>query len=529
MVLYLPKAVRKSAEFKSAKQRARVGMVVGIMAMYMLYVSVNGDTKGSAGTVNGRRLSSGETTCTAGDIGSVILYAVLILYSFLGLAIVCDDWFVPALEKISEQLNLSADVAGATFLAAGSSAPELFTSMADTFGPGNNIGLGTIVGSAMFNILIIVAMAAAATTQVLDIDWRPVVRDCGFYSLSILELVVFFDDGQILWWEGLIMTLTYGLYITFMIFNEKIFSKCATKKAVVPTEDEEYQPGRRESTHDHKGLFQGADRQAKLPDGTVVQMEDGKVAANPGDVQPEENNAEEEEESYWHRFDFPKEGGKMDQVLWVFSVPFYALFSIIPDCSHSKCEKYYLMTFILSIGAIGGLCHVMVVFASGIGCILQIDPFIMGTMVLAVGTSVPDALGSMIVARAGEADMAIANAVGSNVFDILLGLGFPWFLKGLMFPEQHITVRKCGSFNAVIILFSTVILFFLILIVNKWKMTNKLGSSFIVLYVLYMIYNILKATGTIDESAGCAEPYCARFPDATIAMCPPVVANSTRL
>ena len=139
MVLYLPKAVRKSAEFKSAKQRARVGMVVGIMAMYMLYVSVNGDTKGSAGTVNGRRLSSGETTCTAGDIGSVILYAVLILYSFLGLAIVCDDWFVPALEKISEQLNLSADVAGATFLAAGSSAPELFTSMADTFGPGNNI------------------------------------------------------------------------------------------------------------------------------------------------------------------------------------------------------------------------------------------------------------------------------------------------------------------------------------------------------------------------------------------------------
>ena len=56
--------------------------------------------------------------------------------------------------------------AGATFLAAGSSAPELFTSVADTFAAeegqgGAGFGLGTIVGSAMFNILVIVALSAA--------------------------------------------------------------------------------------------------------------------------------------------------------------------------------------------------------------------------------------------------------------------------------------------------------------------------------------------------------------------------------
>ena len=60
---------------------------------------------------------------------------------------------------------------------------------------------------------------------------------------------------------------------------------------------------------------------------------------------------------------------------------------------------------------------------------MQIDPVIMGVCVLAVGTSVPDAMGSYIVASKGQADMAIANAVGSNVFDILLGLGVPWFIK----------------------------------------------------------------------------------------------------
>jgi sodium/potassium/calcium exchanger 3/sodium/potassium/calcium exchanger 4 len=59
--------------------------------------------------------------------GNVVVSALLTLWSFIGLAIVCDEFFQPSLEKISEVLELSPDVAGATFLAAGSSAPELFT------------------------------------------------------------------------------------------------------------------------------------------------------------------------------------------------------------------------------------------------------------------------------------------------------------------------------------------------------------------------------------------------------------------
>ena len=54
----------------------------------------------------------------------MLLFAIT-LYTFLGVAIVTDDYFVPSLEKISDHLNLSEDVAGATFMAAGSSAPEL--------------------------------------------------------------------------------------------------------------------------------------------------------------------------------------------------------------------------------------------------------------------------------------------------------------------------------------------------------------------------------------------------------------------
>lgn len=59
---------------------------------------------------------------------------------------VCDEFFVPALEIISEKLVLSEDVAGATFMAAGSSAPELFTSLMGVMQE-TDVGVGTIVGS----------------------------------------------------------------------------------------------------------------------------------------------------------------------------------------------------------------------------------------------------------------------------------------------------------------------------------------------------------------------------------------------
>jgi hypothetical protein len=88
-----------------------------------------------------------------------VLYALAILYLFLGVAIVCDDFFTASLEKICLRLRLSEDVAGATFMAAGSSAPELFTSTMSLVSSNatNELGVATIVGSAVFNILVIIA------------------------------------------------------------------------------------------------------------------------------------------------------------------------------------------------------------------------------------------------------------------------------------------------------------------------------------------------------------------------------------
>jgi len=88
------------------------------------------------------------------------LYALGVFYIFIGFAILVDEYFIPAVDSIAEELKLSPvislldlsvwgkyyiqDVAGATLLAMGGSAPELFTSLAGTF-LRTTVGIGSIV------------------------------------------------------------------------------------------------------------------------------------------------------------------------------------------------------------------------------------------------------------------------------------------------------------------------------------------------------------------------------------------------
>jgi sodium/potassium/calcium exchanger 2 len=65
-----------------------------------------------------------------------------------------------------EKFGISPDVAGATLMAAGGSAPELFTSVIGVFIAISDVGIGTIVGSAVFNVLFVIAACAFASAKV---------------------------------------------------------------------------------------------------------------------------------------------------------------------------------------------------------------------------------------------------------------------------------------------------------------------------------------------------------------------------
>lgn len=158
--------------------------------------------------------------------GAVILHVLGLVYMFVALAIVCDEFFVPALDVITIKLDISEDVAGATFMAAGGSAPELFTSVIGVFISYDDVGIGTIVGSAVFNILFVISMCAIFSKTVLSLTWWPLFRDVTFYSVSLIVLIICFKDNTIHWYESTVLLGCYAAYVTFMKYNEP------TEKAV---------------------------------------------------------------------------------------------------------------------------------------------------------------------------------------------------------------------------------------------------------------------------------------------------------
>jgi len=151
--------------------------------------------------------------------GWVVLHIFGMMYVFVALAIVCVEYFVPALGVITEKLQISEDVAGATFMAAGGSAPELFTSLIGVFISHSNVGIGTIVGSAVFNILFVIGTCALFSREILHLTWWPLFRDISFYIVDLLMLILFFLDSVIDWWESLLLLTAYATYVFTMKHN----------------------------------------------------------------------------------------------------------------------------------------------------------------------------------------------------------------------------------------------------------------------------------------------------------------------
>lgn len=160
---------------------------------------------------------------------------------FWALAVVCEEFFVPSLNILCEELNIPDDVAGATFMAAGASSPEMFTSFIALFVNHSAIGVGTVVGSEIFNHMIICAGSVLySETGILQLEKYLFTRDVMAYILSLITLIwalksSFFDalqnifdaderkkclDVTALHAAGLV--LVYILYVTVSAYSQSI-------------------------------------------------------------------------------------------------------------------------------------------------------------------------------------------------------------------------------------------------------------------------------------------------------------------
>ncbi|XP_007255536.2 sodium/potassium/calcium exchanger 4 isoform X1 [Astyanax mexicanus] len=488
--------------------------------------------------------------------GAVLLHILAALYMFLALAIVCDDYFVTSLEKLCEKLDLSEDVAGATFMAAGSSAPELFASVIGVFITHGDVGVGTIVGSAVFNILCIIGVCGIFAGQVVLLTWWAVFRDSLYYTFSVVALIAFIYDEKIVWWESLVLVVMYAGYILIMKFNSSMQNffmgkgnknvangnaasgseledgndyfgyvsddpsvpllgtvkptKNYTRGSVVMVDEiinaspPNYrfpEAGLRVMVTNHFGpktrlrmasrliiterqkLVQGAN-------GVETAVIDGKTDIENGNV-PEDKPSEEEEGELTSPFRLPR--GCMNKTKWLISWPLLLLlFFTIPNCAKPRWEKYFMLSFLLSTVWIAIFSYFMVWMVTIIGYTLGIPDVIMGITFLAAGTSVPDCIASLIVARQGLGDMAVSNTIGSNVFDILVGLGLPWALQTMAINYgSEVMINSRGLVYSVVLLLGSVALTILGIHVNHWKLDFKLGMYVLVLYAIFLCFSIM--------------------------------------
>ena len=126
-------------------------------------------------------------------------------------------------------------------MAAGGSAPELFTSFVGTFKQ-SDIGIGTIVGSAVFNVLFVIGCCSMLSKEVLTLTWWPLFRDCVYYAIGLIVLsllVGVFGNGEVVWWEALILLIMYLGYVLLMFYNRRLYKKLTGKELVLGGEEEE--------------------------------------------------------------------------------------------------------------------------------------------------------------------------------------------------------------------------------------------------------------------------------------------------
>lgn len=319
----------------------------------------------------------------------ILLQVVLLAVGFV-LLIKGADIFVDGASSIAKNLKIPSIIIGLTIVAFGTSAPEAAVSITAAISGSNDIAMGNVIGSNIFNLLMVTGIGALFGT--IPVQKSVLKRD---FPLSIIAAVLLFvlafdklfGKGDVLTLsriDGIILLAFFALFIWFNVSD-------ALK------------------------------HQSANPDAEV----DGKVK----------------------------------------SIPVSILFSVAG---------------IIAI-TIGGKFTVNA--ATALALAMGISETLVGLTIVAIGTSLPELVTSIVALKKGEDDIAIGNVLGSNIFNI-------FFVLGISCTIHTITVDILSIYDTIIL---AVISIIANLIFAKTKQTTKLfGIGMIITYAIYTAYIIMR-------------------------------------
>lgn len=182
----------------------------------------------------------------------IFVEVVLLVVAFIGLAILCDERLMPALECLCLRWLVREDVAGSIFLAIGNSAPEIIISTVATLRAKTadsddvNLSVGAVIGSGAIAFLIIPAICImfapvndnnhSGVEKPVEVKRRPLFRDIGFYFLALASVIYFMWDGEVTLYESGTLCALYAIYLVVVVASPKIRLKYQLKNMATKEE-----------------------------------------------------------------------------------------------------------------------------------------------------------------------------------------------------------------------------------------------------------------------------------------------------
>ena len=298
------------------------------------------------------------------------------------------DKFVEGASALARKMGVSPLLVGLTIVAFGTSMPELAVSVTAALRGANEIAVGNVVGSNMFNLLVVAGLSAVICPLVMD---KMLLRRDWPLSIfaAVLLLVAIAPDHVIARWEGAVLLVIFAVILSRQI-------------------------------------------KAALNDRAQLAAAEAEAAEEAAEMT------------------------KSPVMIWV--------------------------NIVLGLACIvlGG--QLAVNGATGIARMFGLSETLIGLTIVAIGTSLPELVTSIVAARKGQNEIAMGNVIGSNLFNILLILGVSAVITPI--PVQATSITDCLFLIAISVVFY--------LPARKGKLGRLPGAVMAAMYVVYTAYLIMR-------------------------------------
>jgi cation:H+ antiporter len=358
-----------------------------------------------------------------------LLVSAILFVGGLAILIKGSDFFITGAAYMAKHFGVSELIIGLTLVSMGTSLPEFGASVYASATGAGGIAVGNVVGSNVANIALVLGVCLLITN--ITVKKKMLKRD-GLVMLVVSLLFTLFVFGGVARWEGIILMVIFAAYIIYLYKQNK---------------DE------KESEALSKAIEESIERDRRVG-GEIAKLIIDKVDGEEQEI--EEQNIEEQKE-------VEQEETKPEESV---KYPGFAM----------EITKLTVGCIMVIIGA-----WLLVEMAVDISEALGISQTVIGSTLVAFGTSVPELAVSVVAILKRFEQISIGNIIGSNIFNILWVIGAAALIRDLAVDSTLLYI------NIPIMLMVAAIL--LIFMASGKKLIRCQGAIFVTIYGVFLILN----------------------------------------